>query len=242
MICDYGCGKEAIYQLSNGKWCCSETYQKCSYIRNKNSEGVKRFNKNTGRDYKIQYKRISDEKKKNMNWSKGLNYNNNESIKKQVDNRIKSFNEGKWKGPWNNKRHTITEIDKIVCSMNNRKTNNSIKYKKGWKYNIFCDSRLELAFVIYHIENGDKLERNLKGYDYIYNNKKHRYYPDFRLNGKLVEIKGYYDKINDIKLKSVDEEIKILYPEDLQYCKDYIKEKYNITYNKCETLYDKDSL
>ncbi|MHA1700707.1 MAG: hypothetical protein ACTSWK_00420 [Promethearchaeota archaeon] len=28
-ICDYGCGQEATYQFKNGKWCCSESVNKC---------------------------------------------------------------------------------------------------------------------------------------------------------------------------------------------------------------------
>ena len=29
ILCDYGCGQEAIYQFKNGKWCCSKNYQSC---------------------------------------------------------------------------------------------------------------------------------------------------------------------------------------------------------------------
>jgi hypothetical protein len=39
-LCDYGCGKEAIYQSKNGKWCCSKSQNSCSKIiekqKNKN--------------------------------------------------------------------------------------------------------------------------------------------------------------------------------------------------------------
>ena len=38
-ICDYGCGKEAKHQMSNGKWCCSKFYAQCDAIRIKNSKG-----------------------------------------------------------------------------------------------------------------------------------------------------------------------------------------------------------
>ena len=40
-ICDYGCGREAKHQLKNGKWCCSEFYQSCPSIREKNSTQLK---------------------------------------------------------------------------------------------------------------------------------------------------------------------------------------------------------
>jgi len=41
MICDYGCGNEAKYQLKNKKWCCSKSFTQCPEIRYKNSIGVK---------------------------------------------------------------------------------------------------------------------------------------------------------------------------------------------------------
>lgn len=41
-LCDYGCGQKANYILSNGKLCCSVSYNKCPEIRRKNSEGLKR--------------------------------------------------------------------------------------------------------------------------------------------------------------------------------------------------------
>ena len=42
MICNYGCGKEALFTLSNGKFCCESSYNKCSEIKNKNSKGLKK--------------------------------------------------------------------------------------------------------------------------------------------------------------------------------------------------------
>lgn len=61
MKCDYGCNKEAKYTLKNGKKCCSESYQKCLAIRNKNSIGLKKAHK-TGKMYKFT---IDDIKKSN---------------------------------------------------------------------------------------------------------------------------------------------------------------------------------
>lgn len=45
MLCEYGCGREAIYQLKNGKWCCGSSRNKCPELRRKNSEGLKRHTK-----------------------------------------------------------------------------------------------------------------------------------------------------------------------------------------------------
>ena len=32
-LCEYGCGKEAKYQFKNGKWCCSKSWNSCSFNR-----------------------------------------------------------------------------------------------------------------------------------------------------------------------------------------------------------------
>jgi len=37
MICDYGCGQEAIHQFKNGNWCCSLNISGCPSIREKRS-------------------------------------------------------------------------------------------------------------------------------------------------------------------------------------------------------------
>ena len=40
--CEYDCGQDALYQLKNGKYCCSKSWNSCPEIRRKNSEGVKK--------------------------------------------------------------------------------------------------------------------------------------------------------------------------------------------------------
>lgn len=42
MICKYGCGQEAKFQLKSGIWCCSDHFNRCPGKRKKNSDGVKR--------------------------------------------------------------------------------------------------------------------------------------------------------------------------------------------------------
>lgn len=44
-LCDYGCGQEANYPLKNGKWCCSEFFNQCPKIKNKNSNSLKNAHK-----------------------------------------------------------------------------------------------------------------------------------------------------------------------------------------------------
>jgi len=43
MKCEYGCDKKALFQLKNGKWCCSKSANSCKALKIKNSRGVKAF-------------------------------------------------------------------------------------------------------------------------------------------------------------------------------------------------------
>jgi hypothetical protein len=94
-------------------------------------------------------------------------------------------------------------------------------YKGYW-----CDSSYELAYLIYNLENDIKIERNKKGYEYYYNNEKHTFFPDFIVNNKLVEIKNFRSELTDIKLKSVNKEIKIYYKDTIKPYLDYVIKKY----------------
>jgi hypothetical protein len=56
-LCDYGCGKEACYQLKNGKWCCSKVWHKCRGFRQKMSDlNIGRNNPNYGKKRSIETK------------------------------------------------------------------------------------------------------------------------------------------------------------------------------------------
>ena len=64
--------------------------------------------------------------------------------------------------------------------------------KKGWYKGFFCDSSWELAYVVYCLEHNISIQRNTEKRKYIWNNKEKNYIPDFIVDGKLVEIKGWH--------------------------------------------------
>lgn len=66
----------------------------------------------------------------------------------------------------------------------------AIKFKKYYIDNIFFDSYPELAVYLYCKCNGIIIERNPIRLTYDFNGTKHYCFPDFRINGTLVEIKG----------------------------------------------------
>lgn len=99
--------------------------------------------------------------------------------------------------------------------------------------NINFDSFPELCFYLYHIKNNIQIKREPAEFEYIYNNKKYYYTPDFEVNGQLYEIKGNqflaedktwcnpYDHKQDEQFKekyycAVKNHIIILYNKDYQ--------------------------
>ena len=112
--------------------------------------------------------------------------------------------------------------------------------KKGWYKGFFCDSQYELGYLIYCLDHNINIKRNTVFYPYYYNGEKHNYLPDFLVDNKLIEIKGYKRDIDEIKLSAVkDKEIIILYPKDLKHISDYLKQTYNKDIDHIYIMYDK---
>lgn len=45
MLCDYGCGKEALFVMTTGKNCCSSRYNSCPAVRSKISKSISKAHK-----------------------------------------------------------------------------------------------------------------------------------------------------------------------------------------------------
>lgn len=102
----------------------------------------------------------------------------------------------------------------------------SSRGKHGWYKGYWCDSSYELAFLIYCLEHNIKIERNKKYFEYSYEGKKYKFYPDFRVNDVLTEIKNFRSELTSIKLESVNEKIDIFYKDTIKPYLDYVKNKY----------------
>ena len=84
------------------------------------------------------------------------------------------------------------------------KVEKTFREKYGSNHPNFCfvydnqtfDSSWELAVWIWANDNNISIRREPVKLDYEFNGKKHTYYPDFELNGELVEVKGpqFFDK------------------------------------------------
>lgn len=63
-------------------------------------------------------------------------------------------------------------------------------YKKVELDGFQIESSWELAFYLYHRDNGFNISRCIEPFSYEYNGKMYNYYPDFNVDGRLYEIKG----------------------------------------------------
>lgn len=82
-LCKYGCGNIAKFKSSSGFLMCGCGCTTCPVNKQKNKESILSSSKHKSRDYDSRYANISDETKKNMAWSKGLDKNTHPSLEQQ---------------------------------------------------------------------------------------------------------------------------------------------------------------
>jgi len=97
--------------------------------------------------------------------------------------------------------------------------------KKGWYKGYFCDSSWELAYVMYCLDHNISIKRNTEKRQYVYKNKTKNYIPDFLVEDKLVEIKGYKTEEWKAKLSS-NPDVEVLYEKEMKPILSYVIKKY----------------
>ncbi len=112
----------------------------------------------------------------------------------------------------------------------------------NFENNLF-DSSWELALWIYAKDHGEEIEREPCFFEYEFEGKVHRYFPDFKYKGKLIEIKGpqfvkengewqnpfdhSQDGLFEAKHQCILKNgVEILWEKEIQFVIDYVKEKY----------------
>jgi|TARA_Y100000034_G_scaffold2446_1_gene2984 hypothetical protein len=104
-----------------------------------------------------------------------------------------------------------------------RGSGRSIKSKyKG----IHTQSSYERVFVEYNLDLGVDVKRATEKFSYIHEGKELQYHPDFIVDGKYVEIKGYEDARWKSKVKYFPYDLMVLKQEDLQKEIQYAMDKY----------------
>jgi hypothetical protein len=139
-------------------------------------------------------------------------------------------------------KERIKIIQKVMMEKYGVNTNLAfITFKKyGWDNNLF-DSSWELAYYIWLKDHNIEFRYHTEMIKYIGDdNKEHYYYPDFIIDGKIIEIKGDhffnengepYDKYHKVFWKNkykliLEKNGKILKGKDIKPILEYIKEKY----------------
>lgn len=136
MLCEYGCGREALYHLKNGKWCCEISRNKCPELRRKNSEGLKKAYKEGKMDAKEIYENKSQEAKQRMIHTYPLkkkediedsSFVSSDTIKKMTEYKMIDLehkcSECGNTGEWNGKKLRL-ELHHIDGNHNNNKIEN----------------------------------------------------------------------------------------------------------------------
>lgn len=87
------------------------------------------------------------------------------------------------------------------------------------------------------MNTGIKFQRNTQGFEYTFEDKVCKFYPDFILeDGSYVEIKGWLDEKNKIKIKSFDKSLTVIGRKEIKAYLDYTISRYGKNYIE---LYEK---
>ena len=105
----------------------------------------------------------------------------------------------------------------------------------GFYKGVWLDSSWELAFLMFHLDNGIEIKRNEEGFAYKYGKKELRYFPDFLVEGKYVEIKGKMDRKSKSKIRQFPHELLVIGPAEIKPYLEYARKKYGIGFAKLLT-------
>ena len=108
--------------------------------------------------------------------------------------------------------------------------------KQGRYCGFWCDSSWELAFIVYHLEHNLNIKRFNGFFEYEYEGKSKKYFPDFITDDGIIEIKGFCTK-QWLAKEQQHPEVKVLYENDMKIYLDYVIEKYGNKFY--EILYEK---
>lgn len=152
-------------------------------------------------------------------WNKGLTKENNKIVK-QISDKITG------KQTWLGKHHTDETKKKLALFGGYRKGSGRGKHGRYRSY--YCDSSWELAFVIYNLEHGITFTRNTEKFEYVFENKTHKYMPDWKIDDTYIEIKGYWTEQWQAKLNQFpkDKNLIIIDKETIKPYLEYTISKY----------------
>lgn len=256
-------GNENFVNKEKGKQTCLEKYGSTNYLSSK--EGKEKTKEALQKKYGVEHPAQAQSVKEKMQKTSLERYGtknplSNKTVKDKVKStRFQRFGAyapkdfGEKCKKTNLERHGIANYNNLEkrkqtclerygvespmqCAYIFAKNKRKIFYK-----NEYWDSRWEIIYFEYEKSLGRNIQRNTKvSFDYVFNGKKHKYFPDFIIDNSFVEIKGdqFFDK--DEKMINpydslqnglyeakhqcmLQNNVKILKREDLQEAFEWIK-------------------
>ena len=195
----------------------------CSYCnthRSPNNSGKTRHEKHC--------KKNPNRVDNNTPWNKGLTGDPRSRHSEETKRKLSLSAKGVASTPEKEKER-IEKIRKKAKVKNGGYRRGSGRGKSGWYEGFYCDSSYELAYVIYCLEHKINIKRNKQKRKYVWKNKIRYYIPDFIVENKLVEIKGYSSPQWQAKLQ-YNPDITVLYEKDLKDVFEYVVNKYGKDY------------
>lgn len=179
---------------------------------------------------------LAGAKKGNIPWNKGLKNDDRCKISEERKEYLRKISTGHAKTPELEliRRQKIKEY---ASKHNGGYRRGSGRSKSGWYKDYYCDSSYELVFLIYCLEHNIDIKRNHEKFPYTFKNEIRNYIPDFIVDGKIIEIKGYSNEQTEAKHDAYPEVI-VYFKKDIEYMFNYVIEKYGKNFIN---LYENDS-
>ena len=230
-LCSYGCGNVAAFVNGSKKLMCCKSSNSCPANRKKNSTALR----TAQWDHKAVYAGLSAEVKDKMRWSAGLT-KEDPRIKANADSqrgKPKLFTK-----PMSAEGKDNISKGRIKVILEGKHDSSGRKGHRGHYDNVYFHSSWELAYYVFIKETTSKtiIRNSTLVLNYMFEGTKRRYVPDFIVDGKLIEIKGYLHSDRDhSKFKQTQNDVEYKFSKDLIEEFNYCKEKYGIKF--WETLY-----
>jgi hypothetical protein len=163
-------------------------------------------------------------------WNEGFTKENCEEIKKSSEKIRNNFEKGELIPSFLGKKHSEETRKKWKENPNmGGLRKGSGRGKKGWYKGFYCRSTWELAWLVYQLDKEIKVEHCHDTFEYEFEGEKHKYYPDFIVDGSYIEIKGFRYPNTQSKIDQFPSDKKLVLIEGKKEIKPYlnhVEEKY----------------
>jgi hypothetical protein len=110
--------------------------------------------------------------------------------------------------------------------------------KQGRFRGFLVQSTWECAFLIWCLENGKSIQRNRLGLKYEFQGSFKKFFPDFEVDGKLIEIKGWPSAQTEAKQKA-HPNVTFLFESDLSEVFAFAEKFSGLAISDLFQIYDK---